>query len=77
MAYQDFVVAEERDQLMGATACMQELHDMNSPPMNTETVIKQQSQNSREMPRYRTAYTQPMKEHKNITNCPRSQLPAE
>ena len=40
MAYQDFVVAEERDQLMGA---MQELHDMNPPPMNTETVIKQQS----------------------------------
>jgi len=74
MAYQDFVVAEERDQLMGA---MQELHDMNPPPMNTETVIKQQSQNSREMPRYCTAYTQPMKEHKNITNCPRSQLPAE
>jgi len=29
--YQDFVVAEERDQLMGA---MQELHDMNPPTMN-------------------------------------------
>jgi len=45
--YQDFVVAEERDQPMGA---MQELHDMNLPPMNTETVIEQQLQNSREMP---------------------------
>jgi len=72
--YQDFVVAEDRDQLMGA---MQELHDMNPPPMNTESVIEQQPQSSREMPRYCTACTQPTKEHKNITNFPRSQLPAE
>lgn len=59
--YQDFLVAEDREQLMGA---MQELHDMNLLPMNTETVIEQQLQSSREMPRYCTACTQPMKEHK-------------
>jgi len=73
--YQDFVVAEERDQLMGA---MQELHDMNPPPMNTETVIEQQPQNSREMPRYCTSCLHTTHERaQKLTKCPRCQLPAE
>lgn len=104
--YQAFLVAEQREQLKDA---MQELHDMNPPPMNTMlekqsreeaiqkrterkektvqdvppttpvpvTVIQQQPQTTTRKPRYCTACKQPMKGHKNGTNCTRNQLPAE
>ena len=41
------------------------------------TVIQQQPQTSTRKPRYCTACKQPMKGHKNVTNSPRNQLPAE
>ena len=41
------------------------------------TLIQQQPQTSTRKPRHCTVCKQPMKGHKNVTNCPRNQPPAE